>query len=554
MSIWPSSRSSSIVRDVNYGWLLRNMHASGASMFFIAVYIHMFRGLYYGSYKAPREILWILGVILYLLMMATGFMGYVLPWGQMSFWGATVITNLVLGHSGGRRQHRDAAVGRLFGRQPDAEPLLLAALPSALRHRGRRRAAHLGAACRRPEQSGRRRAEDGEGCRAVHALRDGQGRVRHRCCFLFFSWFIFYMPNYLGDPENFIPANPAVTPQHIVPEWYYLPFYAILRGIPSKLGGVIAMFSAIIVLAFLPWLDSAKTRSSRYRPVAKQFFWIFVLVCVLLGWLGAKPAEGIYVIGLARPDVLLLRLFPDRAAAAQPHRDAASGSELDRGRRAVEGQVEDRGIDRRRVYRRSAGCSSPRRSRRARLRITHHAGAAVAEMVLRGPVRHFRSWLSCSAASRSTGKSARPAHSLKLRCVPQSLRARRPGIQRRAGRGTSGRIQGAGRSERCRRDVRAPGSAGGSFPGAVPERQRRACGQWRRGAAGHVAAGQGAFYARGFPQFVIDSLHASSRSRARTTSPLCCRAMRTRRRASACRRAPTTTSTSPATPSACRSR
>ena len=175
---WPSSRSSCIVRDVNYGWLLRNMHACGASMFFFAVYIHMFRGLYYGSYKEPREVLWILGVIIYLLMMATGFMGYVLPWGQMSFWGATVITNLFSAIPVCRREHRDAAVGRLFGRQPDAEPLLLAALPAAVRDRRRGRAARLGAACRGPEQSGRRRAEDRKGHRAVHALRDHQGRVR----------------------------------------------------------------------------------------------------------------------------------------------------------------------------------------------------------------------------------------------------------------------------------------------------------------------------------------------------------------------------------------
>ena len=116
------------------------------------------------------------------------------------------------------------------------------------------------------------------------------------CFMLFFAWFIFYMPNYLGDADNYIPANPGVTPAHIVPEWYYLPFYAILRSIPNKLAGVIAMFSAIIVLAFLPWLDSAKTRSSKYRPLAKQFFWIFVVVCILLGYLGAQPPEGIYVI------------------------------------------------------------------------------------------------------------------------------------------------------------------------------------------------------------------------------------------------------------------
>ena len=167
-----------IIRDVNYGWLLRNMHAAGASMFFLAVYIHMFRGLYYGSYKEPREVLWILGVIIYLLMMATGFMGYVLPWGQMSFWGATVITNLFSAIPLCRREHRDLAVGRLLGRQSDPEPVLLAALPAAVRDRRRGGAAHLGAACRGPEQSGRRRAEDRKGHRAVHALCDHQGHVR----------------------------------------------------------------------------------------------------------------------------------------------------------------------------------------------------------------------------------------------------------------------------------------------------------------------------------------------------------------------------------------
>ena len=154
------------MRDVNYGWLLRYAHANGASMFFFAVYIHMFRGLYYGSYKAPRELLWILGVIIFLLMMATAFMGYVLPWGQMSFWGATVITNLFSAIPLDRRRHHHLAVGRLLGRQPDAEPLLLAALSAALRDRRRGRPARLGAACRRPEQSRRHR---------------GQGRRRTPC-------------------------------------------------------------------------------------------------------------------------------------------------------------------------------------------------------------------------------------------------------------------------------------------------------------------------------------------------------------------------------------
>ena len=284
-----------IVRDVNYGWLLRNMHAAGASMFFIAVYIHMFRGLYYGSYKAPREVLWILGVIIYLLMMATGFMGYVLPWGQMSFWGATVITNLfsAIPYVG------ESIVTLLWGGYSVGNPTLNRffslhyLLPFVIAgvvvlHVW---ALHV-AGQNNPAGVEPKTEKDTVPFTPYATIKDGFGMA---CFLIFFAWFIFYMPNYLGDAENYVQANPGVTPAHIVPEWYYLPFYAILRSIPSKLGGVIAMFSAIIVLAFLPWLDSAKTRSLRYRPLAKQFFWIFVVICVLLGWLGGKPAEGIYV-------------------------------------------------------------------------------------------------------------------------------------------------------------------------------------------------------------------------------------------------------------------
>ena len=284
------------MRDVNYGWLLRNMHAAGASMFFFAVYIHMFRGLYYGSYKEPREVLWILGVIIYLLMMATGFMGYVLPWGQMSFWGATVITNLfsAIPYVG------ESIVTLLWGgylrRQSDAEPLLLAALSAAVRDRWRGGAARLGAACRGPEQSDRRRGEDRKGHGAVHAIRDDQGHVR-RLVLPDLLRLVHLLHAELSRRRRQLHSGQSGRdPAHIVPEWYYLPFYAILRSIPNKLAGVIAMFSAIIVLVFLPWLDSAKTRSSKYRPLAKQFFWIFVIVCVLLGYLGAQPPEGIYVI------------------------------------------------------------------------------------------------------------------------------------------------------------------------------------------------------------------------------------------------------------------
>jgi ubiquinol-cytochrome c reductase cytochrome b/c1 subunit len=286
----------SIVRDVNYGWLLRNLHASGASMFFIAVYVHMFRGLYYGSYKEPREVLWILGVIIYLLMMATGFMGYVLPWGQMSFWGATVITNLfsAIPYFG------ESIVTLLWGGYSVGNPTLNRffslhyLLPFVIAgvvvlHVW---ALHV-AGQNNPAGVEPKTEKDTVPFTPYATIKDAFGMA---CFVIFYAWFVFYMPNYLGDADNYIPANPGVTPAHIVPEWYYLPFYAMLRSIPNKLGGVVVMFSAILVLAFLPWLDSARTKSCRYRPLARQFFWIFVVVCILLGWLGGKPPEGIYVI------------------------------------------------------------------------------------------------------------------------------------------------------------------------------------------------------------------------------------------------------------------
>jgi ubiquinol-cytochrome c reductase cytochrome b/c1 subunit len=285
-----------IVRDVNFGWLLRNMHAAGASMFFFAVYVHMFRGLYYGSYKEPREVLWILGVIIYLLMMATGFMGYVLPWGQMSFWGATVITNLFsafpwVGESivtllWGGYSVGNPTLNRFFSLHY-LLPFVIAGV--VVLHVW---ALHV-AGQNNPAGVEPKTEKDTVPFTPYATIKDLFGVS---CFLLLYAWFIFYMPNYLGDADNYIPANPGVTPAHIVPEWYYLPFYAILRSIPNKLAGVIAMFSAILVLAFLPWLDTASTRSSRYRPLAKQFFWIFVVVCLLLGYLGSQPPEGIYVI------------------------------------------------------------------------------------------------------------------------------------------------------------------------------------------------------------------------------------------------------------------
>jgi ubiquinol-cytochrome c reductase cytochrome b/c1 subunit len=285
-----------IMRDVNYGWLLRYVHANGASMFFIAVYIHMFRGLYYGSYKDPREVLWILGVIIFLLMMATAFMGYVLPWGQMSFWGATVITNLFSAIPG----IGQAVVTWLWGGYSVDNPTLQRffalhyLLPFviagvvvlhiwALHHVGQNN----------PTGIDVKSNKDTVPFTPYATAKDNFGMI---CFLLFFAYIVFYLPNYLGHADNYIPANPLQTPPHIVPEWYFLPFYAILRAIPSKLGGVVAMFASIAILAFVPWLDTSKVRSARYRPMYKQFFWILVVCCLGLGYLGAKPAEGVYVI------------------------------------------------------------------------------------------------------------------------------------------------------------------------------------------------------------------------------------------------------------------
>ena len=224
-----------IMRDVNYGWLMRYIHSNGASMFFLAVYIHMFRGLYYGSYKAPRELIWIIGVLIYLLMMATAFFGYVLPWGQMSFWGATVITNLFTAIPGGRHPYRHLAVGRFRGGRRHPEPLLLAALPAALHHRRRGGAAYLGAACAGQQQSAGHRREVPAGHGALPSLLHGEGRLlslpvrdllrglRVLCARI--SSAIRTMTSQ---------ANPLVTPADIVPEWYLLPFYAMLRSIPQQ--------------------------------------------------------------------------------------------------------------------------------------------------------------------------------------------------------------------------------------------------------------------------------------------------------------------------------
>ncbi len=288
-----------IMRNVNYGWLLRYLHANGASMFFLAVYIHMFRGLYYGSYKAPREISWILGVIIYLLMMATGFLGYVLPWGQMSFWAATVITNLfsaipLIGESVTQWLWGGFAVGnptlnRFFSLHY-LLPFMIVGV--AILHVW---AFHT-TGSNNPVGVEPKDKQDTLPFHPYYTMKDLYAIIAF--CLLF-GWFVFYLPNYLGHPDNYIASDPLVTPAHIVPEWYYLPFYAILRAIPDKLGGVIAMFAAIAVLFIVPWLDTSKVRSAKFRPQYRMLFYIFVLDCLLLTWLGSKPPEGIYVI-LAR--------------------------------------------------------------------------------------------------------------------------------------------------------------------------------------------------------------------------------------------------------------
>jgi ubiquinol-cytochrome c reductase cytochrome b/c1 subunit len=285
-----------IMRDVNSGWLIRYMHMNGASMFFIAVYIHMFRGMYYGSYKAPREVLWMIGVLIYLVMMATAFMGYVLPWGQMSFWGAKVITNLFsaipfVGDSittllWGGYSVDNPTLNRFFSLHY-LLPFVLAALIGlhiwALHVPGNNN----------PTGVSVKDSQDTLPFHPYYTMKDAFAIV---VFFMFFAFWIFFAPNYLGHAINYEQANPLVTPAHIVPEWYYLPFYAILRAVPDKLGGVIAMFGSILILFALPWLDTSKVRSGNYRPLFKGFFWIFAIVCVGLGYLGSKPAEGLYVV------------------------------------------------------------------------------------------------------------------------------------------------------------------------------------------------------------------------------------------------------------------
>ncbi len=290
-----------VMRDVNYGWLLRYTHAVGASMFFLAVYIHIFRGLYYGSYKAPREVLWMLGVVILFLMIATAFMGYSLPWGQMSFWAVTVITNLfssldsivpglgttIVQWIWGGFSVDNPTLNRLFSLHY-LLPFVIAGVVGlhiwALHVPGNNNP--TGVDMRVPEK-------EGVPFHPYYTLKDGFAVALFA---ILFAYLVFYAPNYMGHADNYVPANPLQTPPHIVPEWYFLPFYAILRAIPSKLGGVIALMSAILILFFIPWLDTSRVRSTRYRPIYRWFFWLLVISCISLGYLGSKPPEGNYVL------------------------------------------------------------------------------------------------------------------------------------------------------------------------------------------------------------------------------------------------------------------
>ncbi len=299
-----------IMRDVNYGWLFRYVHMNGGSVFFFVVYIHILRGLYFGSYKAPREILWLIGVVIFLTMMATAFVGYVLPWGQMSFWAATVITKLftavpLVG---------EPVVTWLWGGPSVANPTLNRfyafhyLLPFVLFglvfvhlwalhvHKSNN---PLGVDVKGPQ--------DTIPFHPYYTIKDlfGLGVLM-----LLYMFFVFFAPNFFSESINYIEADPMVTPTHIVPEWYFLPYYAILRAftddyflywpiswlMSAKQAGVVAMYASTLILLLMPWLDRCKVKSARYRPYYKQAFWVFVVVCLVLGWVGANPPEGHFII------------------------------------------------------------------------------------------------------------------------------------------------------------------------------------------------------------------------------------------------------------------
>jgi ubiquinol-cytochrome c reductase cytochrome b subunit len=282
-------------------------------MFFIAVYLHMFRGLYYGSYKAPREVLWILGVIIFVLMIATAFLGYVLPWGQMSFWAATVITSLfsaldqIIPHFGTHIQIwllggfgvSDATLNRFFSLHY-LLPFVIAGVVGlhiwALHVPGNNNP--LGIDVKTPQ--------DTVPFHPYYTVKD----AFYLCLFcIFFAGIVFYAPDVLGNPDNYQQANPLVTPPDIVPDWYLMPFYAMLRCIPQKLIGVLVLFGAIATLVFIPWLDTSNVRSTRFRPMLKPFFWVFLIDCLVLGFCGSQSVDANLSLGVfALPYIWVARV------------------------------------------------------------------------------------------------------------------------------------------------------------------------------------------------------------------------------------------------------
>ncbi len=301
-----------IMRDVQWGWLLRYIHSTGASMFFVVVYLHMFRGLMYGSYRKPRELLWLIGMVIYLALMAEAFMGYLLPWGQMSFWGAQVIVNLFssvpfIGNDlsiliRGDFVISDTTLNRFFALHVIAIPLLLVMIV----------AAHIVAlhevGSNNPDGIEIKKHKDANGhpldgipFHPYYTVKDSVGVVGFIIVFAAIVFFAPDMGGYFLEHNNFVPANPMVTPEHIAPVWYFTPFYAILRAVPPMLGsqfpGVVAMGVSAVIFLFLPWLDRGKVKSIRYRgPIYKTFLTLFIISFVGLGWLGMLPATPTYTV------------------------------------------------------------------------------------------------------------------------------------------------------------------------------------------------------------------------------------------------------------------
>jgi ubiquinol-cytochrome c reductase cytochrome b subunit len=281
-----------IMRDVNNGWLIRYTHANGASFFFIVVYVHIFRGLYYGSYITPREAVWCSGVVIFILMMATAFMGYVLPWGQMSFWGATVITNLfsavplvgkdIVDWLWGGFAVDNPTLNRFFSLHFTLPFVIVGAvlIHLVLLH-------EVGS----NNPLGLTLKTENIPFYPYFYTKDLFGLM---VLFLAFFSFVFYYPNVLGHADNYIEANPMKTPLHIVPEWYFLPFYAILRSIPNKIGGVVGMFGSLLILLTIPFTNSSEIRSTAFRPIYKIAYWLLVVSFLLLGWIGQMPVEYPY--------------------------------------------------------------------------------------------------------------------------------------------------------------------------------------------------------------------------------------------------------------------